>query len=105
MTADLESKLLRLRSRLSAEGFVIVGVSGSYARNEEAPNSDLDLLYEIPDPEGFAERYGGFGSFTRLMEIKREIETEIKIPVDLISLGSLNEIGRKYLLKDLKRVG
>jgi len=104
MTADLESKLQQLRSRFSREGFVIIGVSGSYARGEESAKSDLDLLYEIPNPAEFAERNGGFGSFSKILEIKREIEKEISLPVDLISLTSLNEIGQKYILKDMKRV-
>ena len=104
MTADLESKLRALRSRFSAEGFLIVGVSGSYARGDQTPQSDLDLLYEIPNPAEFAERHGGFGSFSKIIEIKQEIEKEICLSVDLISLTSLNEIGQKYILKDLKRV-
>lgn len=104
MTADLESKLQALRSRFSRDGFVIVGVSGSYARGEETPQSDLDLLYEIPNPAEFAERHGGFGSFSKILEIKHEIEKEIALSVDLISFTSLNEIGQKYILRDLKRV-
>jgi predicted nucleotidyltransferase len=104
MTADLESKLQQLRSRFSTEGFNIVGVSGSYARGEETAKSDLDLLYEIPNPAEFAERNGGFGSFSKIMEIKHEIEKVIALHVDLISLTSLNEIGQKYILKDMKRV-
>ncbi|OHD91848.1 MAG: hypothetical protein A2W83_01700 [Sulfuricurvum sp. RIFCSPLOWO2_12_43_5] len=56
MTADLESKLQQLQSRFSHDGFVIIGVSGSYARGEESAKSDLDLLYEIPNPAEFAER-------------------------------------------------
>lgn len=104
MTTDLELKLQQLRSRFSADGFVIIGVSGSYARGEESAKSDLDLLYEIPNPAEFAERNGGFGSFSKIMDIKREIEKEIAISVDLISLTSLNEIGQKYILKDMKRV-
>ncbi|MGD9970486.1 MAG: nucleotidyltransferase family protein [Sulfuricurvum sp.] len=104
MRADLEAKLRVLCSRFSSEGFVIVGISGSYARGEESADSDVDLLYEIPDPAEFAERHGGFGSFSKILEIKREIENEIALPVDLISLSSLNEIGQKYILKDLKRV-
>ena len=52
----------------------------------------------------FAERNGGFGSFSKIMDIKREIENEIAIPVDLISITSLNEIGHKYILKDMRYV-
>jgi len=104
MTSDLEKKLQQLRSRFSLEGFNIIGFCGSYARNEETAKSDLDLLYEIPNPMEFAERNGGFGSFSKIMDIKREIENEIAIPVDLISITSLNEIGHKYILKDMKHV-
>jgi len=32
------------------------------------------------------------------------IKNEIAIPFDLISISSLNEIGQKYILKDIKRV-
>jgi len=105
MNVELKNKLDGVCSRYAADGLRIIGVAGSYARGEETSGSDLDLVYEIVNPAQFVSKYSGFGAFSKIAEIKKEIEVQMQVPVDLIALSSLNEIGRKYILEDMQRVG
>ncbi len=89
-----------LRGKYLHDGFEIVGIGGSYARGEETPTSDLDVLYKISNPTLFVEKYGGFGAFGRIAELGREISESVGKKVDLIAVSSLNRIGKKYIMKD-----
>lgn len=101
MNNELLKTIEVLKSKYSGDGFLIVGIGGSYARGDELEQSDLDLIYKITNPAVFVAKYGGFGSFGRIADIKKEIEGEVKKKVDLISLTSLNSVGKKYILKDV----
>ena len=60
-----ESKLKLLQQAkeyYSNEGFNILGFFGSYARGEENPQSDIDILYELN--EKFIKNYEGFLAFS-----------------------------------------
>ena len=93
-------KLKTLKERYKKEGFIIVGIVGSYARGEATSKSDIDILYEI-DYKNFLNNYDGFKSFKRLEEIKNELTAVFGKNVDLINKKTLNEIGQKYILKDV----
>ena len=58
---------------MAKDGFLILGIFGSYARDENTPSSDVDILYDTD--VDFFKRYGGFGSFVKLDEIKESLET------------------------------
>lgn len=50
MKKELTDKIYQLRQEHAEEGFVILGVFGSCARNEETPESDVDILkYILPE--------------------------------------------------------
>ncbi len=55
MNANLLKKLKELKAKYQPEGFEIVGLFGSFARNQETSDSDIDLLYRIS--EKFVEKY------------------------------------------------
>ncbi|WP_265823508.1 nucleotidyltransferase family protein [Geovibrio ferrireducens] len=99
------NRLKALRKKYKAEGFIIIGFTGSSARGDDTCASDIDLVYEVENPKEFAVRNGGFGAFSRIAEIRSELEKELNNKVDLIAITSLNEVGRKYILKDMKYVG
>lgn len=101
MNSVLLEKIVSLRDRYKNDGFVIVGIGGSYARNKEQEKSDLDIVYSIDNPSLFASKYAGFGAFAKLRAIKEEIEETVQIDVDLISMSSLNSVGKKYILEDM----
>jgi predicted nucleotidyltransferase len=70
-----------------------IGVFGSYARNEETPESDIDILVK------FKETLSLFD----LAKIHRELSKILGKNVDLITESSVkNERLKKYIYNDLK---
>ncbi len=98
---ELIEKLQLLKPVLKEEGIIILGIFGSYARNEQTPQSDVDILYDIDDPKAFAKRFGGFGAFTRLEELKYFISKNLNMKVDFIAKKGLNSVSEIYAEKDL----
>ncbi len=98
---DILKRLEVLKPKLEQDGITILGIFGSYARGDFSKDSDIDLLYEIENPSEFVKVNGGFGAFTKLVEIKEFLSCEFGKSVDLVAKSSLNEIGEKYILKDL----
>ena len=77
MNSEILNKLKTIKTELKNDGVNIIGVFGSYARGDFTENSDVDILYELDNPSEFAEKYNGFGAFTRLIEIKENIAEKI----------------------------
>lgn len=100
----LISAIRESKEKLQNEGVTILGIFGSYARGDFTQESDIDILYEIPNPEEFARRNGGFGAFTKIEEIKESLGKTLGKKVDLTAKSSLDEVGRKYILRDLQYV-
>ena len=92
-------KLKRLKPILEKEGFVIDGLFGSYARGEQTSSSDVDLLYHLDAV--FLDNFGSFIGFKRLDEIKKMIESELGLKVDLAPRNNLSKTAQKYMLKDM----
>jgi predicted nucleotidyltransferase len=65
-----------------------IGVFGSYVRNEQTKNSDLDVLIELSSPIGLFA----------FMKMERELSEYLKIPVDLVMKSTLKpRIGKSIL--------
>jgi len=92
-------KIKQIKPILEKDGFVIEGVFGSYARGEETPQSDVDLLYSLK--RSFVEHYKGFAAFGRLEEIKAFLRKELGKEVDIAAKNGLSKTGKKYILKDI----
>ena len=101
---DLLQRLLILKPVLQKEGFSIVGIFGSYAREEQTQHSDIDILYTLVDPCQFSKRHGGFGAFSKIRETKEFLAKEFGKDVDFVDVSSLSRTGKKYILKDLVNV-
>lgn len=69
-----------------------VYIFGSYARNEETPDSDVDILVDL-DPEA---RVGGF-QFGGMLEDLKEILFK---DVDLLTRGSISKYILPYVEND-----
>ncbi len=67
-----------------------IGVFGSYIRNEQKENSDLDVLVDLePEP--------GFGLLT-FIEMENFLSDEVGVKVDLVMKEGLKpRIGRRIL--------
>lgn len=69
-------------------GILEMGVFGSLARNEETPESDVDVVVRMKKPNLFVR-----------IRIKRELEEYLKKSVDVVHKGD----GSHYLDKRIER--
>lgn len=67
---------------------------GSYARDEQTKTSDVDLIIEVPDDSI---------TYLDLEHIQCELSEKLDIPVDLKTMGALNDnpLFYKYIQDDL----
>ncbi len=70
-------------------GVVILGVFGSYARNEQTQDSDVDILVDLERPLGF--------EFFKLWD---ELEEILDVKVDLLTVNSVRR--KKTLWESIK---
>lgn len=75
-----------------ANDVAFLGVFGSYARGEETPESDVDLLV----------RFAKGKSLLELVRIERELSEQIGRRVDLVTEPSLSPYLRERILKEVK---
>jgi len=92
-------QISRLKKILLSEGFVIDGIFGSYARDEETKKSDVDILYHLN--QTFYERYSGFVGFEKLDEIKKIISSTLNKEIDLAPRTNLSQTAKKYILDEV----
>ncbi len=93
-TIEIENKLKELKPVLHSKYFVDkIGYFGSYSRNEQNENSDIDILVSFKKPLGW--------EFFDLQEL---LENELKIKVDLVSEKALKKQLRRVILKNVKYV-
>lgn len=72
----------------------LVGIFGSYSRNEQQRDSDLDILVDFNDSVNLIELIGLEQELTELLGIK----------VDLVTLKSVNPSLNEYIQQDLIRI-
>lgn len=92
-------RLRLLKPNYEKEGFKILALFGSSAKEIQTKNSDIDILYEIDDKR-FLKKQSGFVSFSRLAEIKGELEDFFKTKVDICAKSGLSKTGEEYILKE-----
>ncbi len=102
MNPQIFSTVARIKHKYEKEGFIILGVFGSFARGEEKKTSDVDILYRCTD-KSFT-KYPGLQFFSLYERIKKELESTLKRKVDLADQNGLNEIGKKYILPEVRYV-
>ncbi|GHB56538.1 nucleotidyltransferase family protein [Persicitalea jodogahamensis] len=73
---------------------VMVGVFGSYARNEQTDKSDLDLLIEFDARINLLELIG----------LEQELSELLGVKVDLVTPRSVSQRLLPYIHKDLVRI-
>ena len=86
---EIKRKLTQCKPELKS-GFQVkeIGIFGSYIRNEQNKNSDLDILVEFEeDPSLF-----------KFMELENYLKTILRVKVDLVMKNALKpQIGRHVL--------
>ena len=66
-----------------------IALFGSYATNSQNNSSDIDLLYEVDN--SFLEKYKGFKSVSKVLQIQEELSSLFHTKVDLTSPSGLNQ--------------
>jgi predicted nucleotidyltransferase len=67
-------RIASIREELSERYTVVrIGVFGSFARGDESPESDVDILVELAEP-----------TFDHYMDLKFRLEEVLQRPVDLV---------------------
>lgn len=69
-----------------------IGLFGSSARNEESPDSDIDILYSFNKPL----------TLFKVIRIQNELEKKLKKTVDFVSEKAIHPILKENIYKDLK---
>jgi predicted nucleotidyltransferase len=90
----MSEKILELQKKiypvLEANDVVKASVFGSFARGENLPESDVDILVELKEPKGLLFLAG----------LKFELEDAIGRKVDLLTYKSVNPLLKSYIYKD-----
>ena len=102
MNKKLLDQVEQEKRRYEKEGFLILGVFGSYARSEENSESDMDILYEMT--EKFLSNHTGWDLYFRIEEIKKEIEKRLSLKIDLVNKNALDSIGQYFNLPEVEYV-
>jgi predicted nucleotidyltransferase len=76
---------------LQSYGVKKAAIFGSFARDEQTDQSDVDILIEPPDSMGL--------SFVRL---KRDLEEKLNKKVDLVTYRTIHPLLRQDILKKQK---
>jgi len=70
-----------------------IGIFGSFARNENTPTSDLDILVKFKD---------GI-TLLQLIKLENTLSEKLNIKVDLVTEGAIsNKKLKEYIQKDLR---
>lgn len=91
---DIKNTLLTHKQRLSSKyGLSNLAIFGSYARNQQTEESDLDILVEFNKPIGL-----------EFVDLADELENILHLKVDLVSKKGLKERHLKSIEEELQYV-
>ena len=91
ITAHQEKVIRELTGKFNP---TMIGIFGSYARNEHTDKSDLDVLIDFPTNLDLFELIG----------LEQDLPEALGISVDLITIKSVNDRLKPYINKDLVRI-
>ena len=93
MKSNEVTKILKEQKTFLAKTYFVnkIGIFGSYARNEETRESDIDLLVEFSRPVGF-----------EFLDLKDYLEKVLNKPVDLVTVNALKPSMREAVLGEVQ---
>ena len=90
----IETKLKSLKPILSEKYYVSkIGYFGSFERNEQHKNSDIDILISLSKPLGW-----------EFFDIQFLLEKELNLKVDLVSDKALKQLLKSTILNSMKYI-
>ena len=90
---DIFQILLKNQTRLKTLGVNRLGLFGSFARGEQSPDSDINLLLEF---------LPGEKSFDSFMHLSFLLEELLEHPVELVTVESLSPYLKPHILKEVE---
>lgn len=92
LAARVRDNADRIRGAATESGVTVLGLFGSAARGEAGPDSDVDLLIDVPD---------GVGLFA-LGRLETELRELLGAPVDLVPVSGLKPHVRREVLAEVQ---
>ena len=83
-----------LRKQAKKYNFKLLAIFGSYARNEQTCESDIDLLV----------KFNEIPSLITFIQIEHEISEALNLKVDLVTENSLNKYIKNQILSEMQVV-
>lgn len=93
-------KLKEIKPFYERDGLILLGIFGSFARDEATKNSDIDILYDI-EPKRFLSLYPGFKAFSRLADVKSELKKIFHRDIDMATVDNNSKVFQQFTLKDI----
>ena len=87
--SEIIEKLKLLKPRFQKEGLLLLGLFGSYAQDKATDESDIDILYDVN--KDFLEKYKGFASASKILEVQKELTDLFHTKVELTSPSGLSK--------------
>jgi uncharacterized protein len=91
---EIQERISAIRLQLVAEGIVHLAVFGSQARGNARPNSDLDVLIDVPAGSNF--------SLFDIVEVESIISEATGIPANAFMRRSLDDGFYQSISKDIR---
>ncbi len=88
--------LKEINPSIEKDGIKLLGLFGSYSRNEATENSDIDILIETTPL--FLEKNRGLKAFLKLEELKNNLENIFAKKIDIIDKQGLIQKNNTYIL-------
>jgi len=92
---ELLGILRKNEQQLKSQGVKLLGVFGSFARNEQTDKSDVDLIVEFEE---------GKKSYKRFIELTYFLEDTLNRKVELLTQQSVTKRVMNEIEKDIKYV-
>jgi predicted nucleotidyltransferase len=86
-------KLSQIKNKYLNIGIEILGIFGSFARDEATKNSDIDILYTTK--KGVKDLYD------KKQKLKQELKNIFNLNIDLASAKYLKPYAKDIIMKDL----
>jgi len=90
-----EIKKIILKNKIILKKYKVksIGLFGSYVRNEQREDSDIDFIVEFEDP-----------TFDNYMDLVFTLEELFKKKISLVTPGSLSPYLKPYIEKEIVRI-
>ncbi|MBK7109576.1 MAG: nucleotidyltransferase family protein [Chitinophagales bacterium] len=91
---DIEKKLKQIKPEISEKFHVTnIGYFGSYSKNQQNENSDLDILVEFSRPVGW-----------EFFTLEQFLESKLGLRIDLVTSNALKDRIKEIILKEVKYI-